>query len=102
MNKRGNGRVYGLVIAILLLALIFTPVIAARGVELSVNAPEEVAEGSTFEVSIAVEGIDDLNGAKFDLSFDSSVVDVINVTEGNVDGTAIPAEKSLPCRGLRA
>ena len=92
MNKRGKGRVYGLVIATLLLVLIFTPVIAARGVELSVNAPEEVAEGSTFEVSIAVEGIDDLNGAKFDLSFDSSVVDVINVTEGNVDGTAIPAE----------
>jgi cell division septation protein DedD len=92
MNKRGNGRVYGLVIATLLLALMFTPVIAARGVELSVNAPEEVAEGSTFEVRIAVEGIDDLNGAKFDLSFDSSVVDVISVTEGNVDGTAIPAE----------
>jgi PGF-CTERM protein len=92
MNKRGNGRIYGLVIAALLLALIFTPVIAARGVELSVNAPEGVVEGSTFEVSIAVEEIDDLNGAKFDLSFDSSVVDVINVTEGNVDGTAIPAE----------
>ncbi|RCV63311.1 Cohesin domain-containing protein [Methanophagales archaeon] len=92
MNKRGNGRVYGLVIATLLLALIFTPVIAARGVELRVNAPEEVAEGCTFEVSIALEGIDDLNGAKFDLSFDSSVVDVISVTEGNVDGTAIPAE----------
>ncbi len=92
MHKRGKGRVYGLVIATLLLALIFTPVIAARGVELSVKAPEEVAEGSTFEVSIAVEGIDDLNGAKFDLSFDSSVVDVISVTEGNVDGMAIPAE----------
>ena len=92
MKERCKKRIWKLAIAALLLALIFTPVIAARGVELSVNAPKEVVEGSTFEVSIAVEGIDDLNGAKFDLSFDSSVVDVINVTEGNVDGTAIPAE----------
>ena len=68
------------------------PCNSSARVELSVNAPKEVVEGSTFEVSIAVGGIDDLNGAKFDLSFDSSVVNVINVTEGNVDGTAIPAE----------
>ena len=55
-----------LAIAAVLLTLIFTPVIAASGVELSVNAPEEVEEGSTFEVSIDVEQIDNLNGAKFD------------------------------------
>ena len=92
MKEKCKGRICVLAIAAVLLALIFTPVIAARGVELSVNAPEEVEEGSTFEVTIAVEEIDDLNSGKFDLSFDSSVVDAINVTDGNVDGTAIPAE----------
>ena len=81
-----------LAIAAVLLTLIFTPVIAASGVELSVNAPEEVEEGSTFEVSIDVEQIDNLNGAKFDLSFDPSVVNVINVTDGSLGGTTIPAE----------
>ena len=38
-------RICELAIAAVLLALIFTPVIAARGVELSVNAPEEKGEG---------------------------------------------------------
>jgi hypothetical protein len=92
MKEKCKERICVLAIAAVLLALIFTPVIAARGVELSVNAPEEIEEGSTFEVTIDVEEIDDLNSGKFDLSFDSSVVDVINVTDGNVDGTAIPAE----------
>ncbi|MEA1998039.1 MAG: cohesin domain-containing protein [Euryarchaeota archaeon] len=92
MKEKSKERICVLALAAVLLALIFTPLIAASGVELSVNAPEEVVEGSTFEVSIAVEEIDDLNSGKFDLSFDSSVVDVINVTDGNVDGTAIPAE----------
>jgi len=89
-----------LAIAAVLLALIFTPVIAASGVELSVNAPEEVEEGSTFEVTIAVEEIDDLNSGKFDLSFDSSVVDATNVTDGNVDGTTIPAQMWIVEDGL--
>ena len=92
MKEKCKERICVLAIAAVLLALIFTPVIAASRVELSVNAPEEIVEGSTFEVSIAVEEIDDLNSGMFDLSFDSSVVDVINVTDGNVDGTAIPAE----------
>ena len=38
-------RICELAIAAILLALIFTPVIAARGVELSVNSPEEKGEG---------------------------------------------------------
>jgi hypothetical protein len=69
-------------------------------VELRVNAPEEVVDGSTFKVSIDVEEIDDLNSAKFDLSFDSSVVDATNVTDGMVDGTTIPAQMWIVEDGL--
>jgi hypothetical protein len=100
IKEKCKERICVLAIAAVLLALIFTPVIAASGVELSVNAPKEVEEGSTFEVSIAVEEIDDLNSGKFDLSFDSSVVDVINVTDGNVDGTTIPAQMWIVEDGL--
>ena len=100
MNKRCKERMCELAIAAVVLALIFTPIIAARGVELSVNAPEEVGEGSTFEVSIDVEDIDDLNSAKFDLSFDSSVVNVTNVSDGNVDGTTIPAQMWIAEAGI--
>ncbi len=100
MKERCKKRIWKLAIAALLLALIFTPVIAASGVELSVNAPEEVGEGSTFVVSIDVEDIDDLNSAKFDLSFDSSVVNVTNVSDGNVDGTTIPAQMWITEAGI--
>ena len=57
MKGKCKERICVLAIAAVLLTLIFTPVIAASGVELSVNAPEEVEEGSTFEVSIDVEQI---------------------------------------------
>jgi PGF-CTERM protein len=100
VKERCKERIWKLAIAALLLALIFIPVIAASGVELSVNAPEEVGEGSTFVVSIDVEDIDDLNSAKFDLSFDSSVVNVTNVSDGNVDGTTIPAQMWITEAGI--
>ena len=100
MIGRSKERICVLAIAAVVLALIFTPVIAARGVELRVNAPEEVEEEGTFEVSIDVEELDDLNSAKFDLSFDSSVVNVTNVSDGNVDGTTIPAQMWIAEAGI--
>jgi PGF-CTERM protein len=100
MNERCKDRICVLAIAAVVLALIFTPVIAARGVELRVNAPEEVEEEGTFEVSIDVEELDDLNSAKFDLSFDSSVVNVTNVSDGDVDGTTIPAQMWIAEAGI--
>jgi PGF-CTERM protein len=100
MNERCKEMICVLAIAAVVLALIFTPVIGARGVELRVNAPEEVEEEGTFEVSIEVEELDDLNSAKFDLSFDSSVVNVTNVSDGNVDGTTIPAQMWIAEAGI--
>ena len=100
MKKRCKERIWKLVIAAVLLALIFIPVIAARGVELSVKAPKEVGEGSTFEVSIAVEKIKNLNSGKFDLSFDSSVINVTDVADGSLDGIIIPAEMWIADEGI--
>ena len=100
MNERCKEKICVLAIAAVVLALIFTPVIGARGVELRVNAPEEVEEEGTFEVSIDVEELDDLNSGKFDLSFDSSVVNVTNVSDGNVDGTTIPAQMWIAEAGI--
>jgi len=100
VKERCKERIWKLAIAVLLLVLIFIPVIAARGVELSVNAPKEVEEGGTFEVSIDVEKIKDLNSGKFDLSFDSSVVNVTNVSDGTIDGTTIPAEMWIADEGV--
>ena len=83
--------------AILLIPIAFTflavtPVIAAQEVEVKVNAPEEVEEGETFVVTIDIKDVTDFTSGKFDLSFDSSVVDAddTDVTEGSIDGETIP------------
>jgi hypothetical protein len=86
--------VKGAVICIAIAAISFSliPGLAAQGtgdtVNVTVNAPEYV-EG-TFNASIDVDSIADLNTGQFDLSFNSSVVNVINVTDGSLNGETIP------------
>jgi hypothetical protein len=57
-------------------------------VQVSVNAAEYV-EG-TFDASIDVDSIADLNTGQFDLSFNSSVVNVTDVVDGRLNGATIP------------
>ncbi|RCV65606.1 Cohesin domain-containing protein [Methanophagales archaeon] len=56
----------------------------------TVDAPEVVNAGETFNVSIDVANITDFNSAPFDLSFDSSVVNVTGIADGSLDGATIP------------
>lgn len=78
-------------IAIVLAFLAVTPVMAQEAeVTVTVNAPEYVEEGETFDVTIDVDSITALNSAEFDLSFDHKVVEVKKVTDGSIDDTEIP------------
>ncbi|MCK4731489.1 MAG: hypothetical protein KAT65_03435 [Methanophagales archaeon] len=58
--------------------------------EVKVNAPELVKAGETFDVTIDVVNLTDFNSAEFDLSFNSSVVNVTGVADGNLNGARIP------------
>ncbi|MEA1906448.1 MAG: cohesin domain-containing protein, partial [Euryarchaeota archaeon] len=60
----------------------------AIGVAVAVNSPE-VTIGA-FSATVDVEDVLNMNGGQFDLAFDSSVVNVTNVTSGEIGGTAIP------------
>jgi hypothetical protein len=86
--------VKGAVICIAMVAISFSliPGLAAQGtgdtVNVTVNAPKYV-EG-TFDASIDVDSVADLNSGQFDLAFDSSVVNVTDVVDGSLDGEAIP------------
>ena len=53
-----------------------------------VDAPRYVTE--FFNATIRIENVTELNAAQFDLSFNSSVVNVTEVKEGEIDGTAVP------------
>ncbi|NAS89060.1 hypothetical protein C4E24_04910 [ANME-1 cluster archaeon AG-394-G21] len=64
-------------------------IVGPVGVE--VNAPELVDAGGSFTATIDVlKDVANFNMALFDLTFDSSVVKVTDVTEGSLDGTAVP------------
>ena len=80
-----------ILIAIAATFLTVAPVIAqAAEVTVSVNAPEYVEEKETFDVTIDVDSVTDLNSAQFDLSFNPDVAEVTKVMEGQIDGTEIP------------
>ena len=57
-------------------------------VNVRVNAPEYVS--GTFDVTIDIEEVTDLDSGQFDLSFDSSVVNVEEVEAGSIDNTEVP------------
>jgi len=86
-----------LLVAIAVTVLTIIPVTAQGDeakVTVTVNAPEYVEEGETFEVTIDVDDIKDFNAGMFDLCFDRSVVKVKRVEDGKIDGTEIPIEMS--------
>jgi hypothetical protein len=58
-------------------------------VNVTINTPEYVSE-DTFEVTMDVTGIVDLNGGQFDLIYDPDVLKVLKVEAGDIDDTEIP------------
>jgi PGF-CTERM protein len=78
-----------LILTAIALSFAVTPVIA-QAVEVRVNAPEYVEEGATFVATIDVDSVTDFNSAQFDLSFDSSVVEVIYIKDGEINGEEVP------------
>jgi hypothetical protein len=66
-------------------------IVGLMPVKVSVNAPEYI-EG-TFNASIDVGSIADFNSGQFDLSFNSSVVNVTDVADGSLDGAIIPVSE---------
>ena len=75
-----------IVCSMLLVAL--QGIAAEQNVQVAVNAPAQV-EG-TFDASIGVDRIMDFNSGQFDLSFDSRVVNVTDVKDGEINGEAVP------------
>ncbi|RZN44042.1 MAG: hypothetical protein EF813_00240 [Methanosarcinales archaeon] len=61
---------------------------AVISVPVSVNAPESIS--GTFDVTIDVKDIASMNSGQFDLSFNSSVVNVTGVSAGKIGGTTVP------------
>jgi hypothetical protein len=90
---RRNVLVNGIAICIAAAFICLTlaiPGLAAEQTAVTINAPEVVNAGETFNVTLDVANITDFNSAQFDLAFDSGVVNVTGVTDGSLNGTTIP------------
>ena len=57
-------------------------------VTVKVNAPKSVS--GTFEVTIEIVDVSDLDSGQFDLTFDPDVLSVSDVTPGSIEGTEAP------------
>jgi parallel beta-helix repeat protein len=62
----------------------------AQKAQVCVDAPEVVS--GTFNARINMYNVADLDSGQFDLSFDASVVNVISVDSGSIDGTEVPVD----------
>ena len=63
----------------------------AAQVTVTVNAPEYVdVEEETFFATIDVDSVTEFSYAQFDLSFDSAVVEVSAVEDGEINGETVP------------
>ena len=58
---------------VLALALSAVPALA-NGIAVSIDAPDEVAEGSTFTVDIDIDYVEELAYVQFDLAYDNTVI----------------------------
>jgi len=75
-------------IALLVSLMIGAAAAEDADVNVSVNAPEYVSD--TFEVTIDITEVSDMNGGQFDLTFDPDVTNVLDVEDG----------KSEPCLAI--
>jgi hypothetical protein len=80
--------IYCALIALALDALIMLTM--AQKAQVCVNAPEVVSDA--FNATIDLHNVADLDSGRFDLSFNSSVVNVTGVSSGSIDGTAVPID----------
>ena len=66
----------------------FAPEPAEDRIQVSVDAPEMASD--TFDATIEIRNVEDLDSGQFDLTYDSSVVNVTGVNVGHIDGTTVP------------
>lgn len=61
-------------------------------VTVSIDAPDEVAEGSDFIARANITRVSDLDAANYDVTFDPTVLEVTDVTAGLIGGTTVAVD----------
>lgn len=81
------------VIVITVLTVVFTSGSSPNGgggLQVSIDAPAEVSEGSELTLQVKVGELVNFDSANYDINYDSSVLEVTGVANGSVGNTTIP------------
>ena len=79
------------IVALILGVVTAVPALAADAT-VSVDAPAEVSPASDFTVNINISEVTDFDACNYDVSYDSAVLRLDNVTSGLIGSTAIPVD----------
>ena len=95
MNKIQHGNwkrsfMIGICFAAALMVFVVLPA-QAQQPAVSITAPEWV-EGTTGYAVVEITNVTKLDAGQFDLSFNSSVLKVVNIENGDIQGTGIPVQ----------
>ena len=88
--KRKLRLVCGGMILCALLGLPLSLSLAASDVEVSIDAPAMVDPDSDFTARVNVTEVSDFDACQFDVTYDPGVIEVTDVTAGNIGGATIP------------
>jgi hypothetical protein len=61
-------------------------------VTVSISAPDEVAEGTDFTAKVNINQVTNFDATDYAVTFDPTVLQVENVTNGLIAGTTIPVD----------
>ena len=84
--------IIAVVVALLLAGGAVPPVAAISGVTVSIDAPVGVVPESDFTASINISDITDFDACNYDVTFDTSVLRLDDVTSGLIGSTTIPVD----------
>lgn len=80
------------VVALLLAGGAVPPVVATSGVTVSIDAPSGVDPDSGFTASISISEVADFDACNYDVTFDTTVLRLDDVTSGRIGSTEIPVD----------
>ncbi len=66
--------------------------VEAASASVSAGAPAEAVKGSAFTVSVDISSVTAFDAGQFDVTFDESLVQLEDVTAGQIGGTGVPVD----------
>jgi hypothetical protein len=89
-----KSKIMGMItVLILVLGVVMAaPAAAIQVVTVSLDAPEQVSPDSDFTVNVNISEVADFDACNYDVSYDSSVLRLDNVTSGVIGTTTVPVD----------